>query len=330
MVDLRTRYLGLDLVHPIVASASPLSKTLDGIRRLEDAGAAAIVLASLFEEQIRELEERQTKGDAWSEGPSYFPLAHDQAVTPEGYLELIRRAREAVDAPIIPSLNGSSPEGWIRYARLMQEAGASALELNVYFVPADLTLTGREVEDRTERVVRAVCTSVDIPVAVKLGPYYSAFGEIAWRLVKAGAKGLVLFNRFYQPDVDLETMEVAPTLELSWSAELRLPLLWIALLSGRLPVSLAATSGVETARDAVKYIAAGADVVMVASTLLRHGPQSLGQLRADLGDWMERRGYLSVGDLRGILAQRRVPDPSAYERANYRRVLQEYRNPYLR
>jgi dihydroorotate dehydrogenase (fumarate) len=333
-MDLRTRYLGLDLEHPIVASASPLSRSLDGVRRLEDAGAAAIVLFSLFEEQIRHEQEAlvhltQAGTESFAESLSYFPAAHEYRVGPDEYLELIRRARAAVGVPIIASLNGMSSEGWTSYARLMQEAGASALELNVYYVPASLTTTGREVEERTESVVRLVRASVDLPLAVKVGPFYSAFGEMAQRLVTAGADGLVLFNRFYQPDFDLDKLEVRPSLDLSWSAELRIPLLWVAVLHGRIEASLAATSGVETPRDVVKYLLAGADVVMSASSLLRHGPGRLGELRHGLADWMERRSYSSVSELRGAMSQKNVGDPAAFERANYVRVLQSYRNPYL-
>lgn len=333
-MDLRTRYLGLELEHPLVASASPLSRNVAGVRRLEDAGAAAVVLFSLFEEQIRHQEEARahltTVGtDSFAESLSYFPLVHEPSAGPDDYLELIRRAREAVEIPVIASLNGMTNAGWTQYARLMQEAGASALELNIYFVAASMRLTAREVEDRVVDIVRSVRAAVDIPLAVKLGPFYTAFGEMAQRLAAAGADGLVLFNRFYQPEFDLEKLEVVPTLDLSWSAELRLPLLWIAVLRGRVDLSLAATSGVETAQDVVKYLLAGADVVMSASSLLRHGPSRLGELRAGLADWMAHHDYESVSALRGAMSQQSVADPEAFERANYVRVLQSYRNPYL-
>jgi dihydroorotate dehydrogenase (fumarate) len=332
-MDLKTTYLGLDLEHPVVASASPISRTLDGIRSLEDGGAAAIVLFSLFEEQIRHdaaAHEHLTGvgTESFGEALSYFPAVESFQVGPDAYLELIRRAREAVSIPVIASLNGTSPTGWTEHATLMEQAGASALELNIFHIPADLETTGGEVEARYEEVVRHVRQAVDLPLAVKLGPYFSATGQMAVRLAAAGADALVLFNRFYQPDFDLRALEVRPDLELSTPAEIRLPLLWIAVLRGRIDVDLAATTGVESGGEVIKYLLAGADTVMTTSALLRHGPGHLRTLVRELVDWMAETGYESVSRLRGVLSQERVADPTAFERANYVRALAEYRNPY--
>lgn len=331
MVDLSTTYMGLRLAHPIVASAGPLSHTLDGIRRLEDGGAAAIVLFSLFEEQIRR-ENAATEHllgvgtESFPEALDYFPRVEDYEVGPEPYLELIRRAREATDVPILGSLNGTTSEGWIDYAAKIEQAGAAALELNVYYIPADLAATGREVEARYLDVLRAVKAAVGIPVAMKLGPFFSAFGEMARRLVKAGADGLVLFNRFYQPDFDLERLDVAPTLELSNPREIRLPLLWLAVLHGRLDVSLAASTGVHSCDEVVKYVMAGADAVMTTSALLQNGPEHAQTLITGLRGWMEARGYASVAQMKGSMSQLSVADPSAFERANYIKVLESFKD----
>jgi len=332
-VDLRTRYLGLDLAHPIVASASPLSKSLDGIRRLEDAGAAAIVLFSLFEEQIHQENEAfdhlsEFGSESFAESLSYFPAVGQDPVGPDSYLELIRRAREAVAVPLIGSLNGMTDQGWTSFARLIAEAGAHAIELNVFSLPTDPTISARDVEQRTVDVVTEVRRTVAIPVAVKLSPFFSAPGELAARLVAAGADGLALFNRFYQPDFDLERLEVEPSLELSQPSEIRLPLLWIALLHGRVRVSLAATTGVESATEVVKYLLAGADAVMTTSALLRHGVGHLRTLIAGLSEWLERHECDSVAQIRGSMSLRKVANPEAFERANYIRILQSYRSPY--
>lgn len=326
MADLHTTYLGLPLAHPIVASASPLSKSLDGVRRLEDGGAAAIVLASLFEEQIRQEQEMFDRltalgADSHGEAAAYFPTVPGLQAGPEAYLELVSRARRAVGVPVIASLNGSTPSGWVEHARLLQQAGAHAIELNVFFVPADPALTGREVEQRCEQVVHAVCAAVTIPVAVKVGPFFSAMGEMARRFAAAGARGLVLFNRFYQPDFDLDRLDVAPTVELSTSAEIRLPLLWIAVLRGRVPVSLAATTGVHAPADAVKYLLAGADAVMTTSALLKNGPGHARVLAEGIGEWLEAKGLASVATIQGAMSQQHVADPEAFERANYMRIL---------
>ena len=283
-MKLDTTYLGgLDLKHPIVASAGPISQTLDGIKRLEDGNAAAIVMFSLFEEQIRaenDLAERMMAAgtDSFGESLSYFPEVAEREAGPEDYLKLLQNAVEATDVPIIASLNGTTNEGWVDYARLLQDAGAHALELNVYYILADLETMGADVEQRYVDVLSAVKSAVTIPVAIKLGPYFSAFGSMARILVDAGADGLVLFNRFYQPDFDLDAMEVSPTLELSESNEIHLPLLWIGVFAGRIEASIAATTGVRNAEQVVKYLLAGADVVMTTSSLLRNGPRHMADL----------------------------------------------------
>jgi dihydroorotate dehydrogenase (fumarate) len=334
-MNLRTTYLGLELAHPVIASAGPLSHTLDDIRRLEDGGASAVVLFSLFEEQIRYERESfahymHTSSNSYAESLSYFPEVEDYDVGPRSYLDLIENAREVVDIPIIASLNGITPAGWTDYARRMADAGASAIELNIFYIAADPNATGREVEQRYLDIVAAVRQAVTIPVAVKLGPFFSAMGEMADRLVDAGADGLVLFNRFYQPDFDLDQLEVVPDLQLSTPAEIRLPLLWIAVLYGRVRASLAATTGVETATEVVKYLLAGADAVMTTSALLRHGPAHLGTLVDGLCDWMQEKGYESVAQMQGAMSQQKVADPQAFERANYIRILHSYRNPFVR
>jgi dihydroorotate dehydrogenase (fumarate) len=328
--DLKTTYLGLALAHPIVASASPLARSVDGVRSLEDGGAAAIVLASLFEEQIVRDNESfahyaAAGTESFAESLSYFPAVPGAPAGPDEYLELVAAARAAVDVPVIASLNGASEYGWVEFATQLEAAGAHAIELNIFHLPLDAEATGREVEDRYVRVVQAVRHAIRIPLAVKLSPYFSAFGEMAARLVRAGANGLVLFNRFYQPDFDLERLEVVPNLELSTPHEIRLPLLWIAVLRGRLSASLAATSGVQTAAEVVKYLLAGADVAMTTSALLRHGPTHLRTLVAGLTRWMEGHRYESVAQLRGAMSQQNVADPDAFERANYVRVLHSWR-----
>jgi dihydroorotate dehydrogenase (fumarate) len=328
-MNLDTTYMGLALKHPIVASAGPISHTLDGIKKLEDGNAAAIVMFSLFEEQIRHenamAEQRLSAGtESFGESLSYFPDVADHEVGPDSYLELVQRAVEDCDVPIIASLNGITSEGWIDYAKLLEQAGAHALELNVYYIPADLETMGADVEQRYVDVLAAVKSAVTIPVAIKLGPYFSAFGSMARILVDAGADGLVLFNRFYQPDFDLETMAVAPSLELSQPNEIRLPLLWIAVIAGRIDTSIAATTGVATSEQVIKYLLAGADVAMTTSSLLRSGPRHMADLLRGLAQWMNDKGYDSVDQLRGAMSQRHAADPAAFERANYIKVLQSY------
>ncbi|CAN5878770.1 dihydroorotate dehydrogenase-like protein [soil metagenome] len=330
MVDLETTYMGMRLAHPVIASASPLSKDTDGIKRLEDGGASAIVMFSLFEEQIRgeqeALEVLSSAGsNSFAESLSYFPPVDAYRVGPDRYLELIRRARESVRVPIIASLNGITNEGWIDYAKQMHQAGASAIELNVYLVAADLDMTGRDVEQRFVDILGAVKASVPIPVALKKGPLFSAFGNMARRLDEAGADALVLFNRFYQPDFDLERLEVVPNLELSTPSEIRLPLLWIAVLAGRIKASLAATTGVRSGVEVVKYLLAGADAVMSTSAVLDHGPAHLGRLVTELREWLEARDYSSVTQMKGAMSQLKVADPASLVRANYIKVLETYK-----
>jgi dihydroorotate dehydrogenase (fumarate) len=333
-MDLATTYLGLTLKHPIVASASPLSRTLDGIKRMEDAGAAAVVMFSLFEEQIRHENDFfdymiEAGNEQFPESLTYFPHVEDYRVGPDSYLDLIRKAAEATDIPIIASLNGITKAGWTDYAKEMQQAGAKAIELNVYYIPAGIDITGAEVEQRYLDVVAAVKSAVTVPVSVKLSPFFSSTGDMAKRLVGAGADGLVLFNRFYQPDFDLDELEVVPDLELSSASEIRLPLLWIAVLHGRLKCSLAATRGVQTGVEVIKYVMAGADAVMTTSALLRNGVGHMKTLLDGMTGWMERRGYDSVKQMKGSMSQLKVGDPSAFERANYIKVLQSYKSPYI-
>ena len=330
MPDLSTTYLGLPLAHPVVASASPLGGSLDGVRALEDGGAAAIVLPSLFEEQIIRDNESFARysaagSESFAESLSYFPAVPGASVGPEEYLSLIAGARAAVGVPVIASLNGASERGWVDFATRLEAAGAHAIELNIFYLPVAAEATGREVEDRYVRVVRAVRSAITIPLAVKLSPYFSAFGEMAGRLVDAGANGLVLFNRFYQPDFDLDKLEVVADLELSTPLEIRLPLLWIAVLCSRLQASLAATSGVHSSAEVVKYLLAGADAVMTTSALLRNGAAHLRLLVDGLAGWMEDQGYASVAQMRGAMSQHNVADPEAFERANYVRILQSWR-----
>ena len=336
-MDLRTTYMGMELKHPIVASASPLSGSVASIKRLEDAGAAAVVMLSLFEEQLKHesaaLEYLMTAGtESFAESLNYFPEVEDfkdYTVGPDSYLELLRKASEAVDIPIIGSLNGITNTGWIEYAQLMQEAGAKGIELNIYYIPADLTTSGREVEERYIDIVRAVKSAVTVPVAVKLSPFFSAIGSMAKALDDAGADALVLFNRFYQPDFDLDKLEVAPNLHLSTPDEIRLPLLWIAVLYGRLRASLGATRGVHTPLEVVKYLMAGADAVMTTSSLLKNGIDYLTTLRDGLRTWMEMHRYVSVAQMKGSMSQRNVADPTAFERANYIKTLESYKGDYI-
>lgn len=330
-MDLSTTYLGLKLKHPIVPSASPLSKSLDSIRQLEDAGASAIVMYSLFEEQIEGeshlLDHYLNYGaDSFAEALDYFPEMERYNVGPDAYLELIRKAKAAVDIPIIGSLNGVSTGGWIEYAKYIQEAGADALELNLYSIATDPYQTSAEVEQLDLDIVQAVTQSVSIPVAVKVGPFFSAFANMALRLQQAGADGLVVFNRFYQPDFDLERLTVVPNLILSSQHELRLPLRWVAILYGRIPIDFAITSGVHTHEDVLKGLMAGAQVMMMTSELLRNGVGRIGEIVKSLESWMEEHEYTSVKQMQGSMSQRNVAEPAAFERANYMKVLQSWQH----
>jgi len=314
--------MGLPLANPLVASASPLSQTVDGIRRLAAAGVGAVVLYSLFEEQLqreavetaRLLDERV---DSFAESLSYFPSIVEEEAGPRRYLSLLERAAAAVEIPVIGSINGVTPGGWVEYARAMQDSGAAAIELNIYYLPGDPTLSGRDVEQRHLDILLRVKHAVDIPVAVKLSPYFSSTGEMAMRLDEAGADALVLFNRFLQPDVDPDRLSIESKIGLSTPVEGRLPRTWIALLHGRVGCSLAATSGVETAADVAKFLLAGADVVMTASALLRHGVEYAMDLLSGLTDWMTQKSFTSIDEVRGLLAVPREGDEAQFERAGY-------------
>ncbi len=329
-MDLSTQYLGLNLKNPLVASASPLCSDLDTLKNMEETGLAAVVLESLFEEQIRRdeqsLDHFLTQGtESFAEALSYFPEPSSFDRGPEEYLEHIRKAKEAVSVPVIASLNGVSSGGWMDYAKRIQEAGADALELNIYYIPTDLTMPGEKIEQMYVDNVKTVCAAVDIPVAVKLSPYFSNMANMAGRLTEAGAKGLVLFNRFYQPDIDLETLEVVPNLVLSSPEEMRLPLRWVAILYGRVGADLAGTSGIHRAEDVLKMLMAGANVAMMTSALLIHGIGRAGEVLKGMTAWMEEHEYDSVRQMIGSLSQKSCPEPSAFERANYMKVLQSYR-----
>jgi dihydroorotate dehydrogenase (fumarate) len=328
-VDLSTSYLGLKLKNPLVISACPLSGDVDHLRRLEEAGAAAAVLPSLFEEQIEHDAAEMSKvhefhTDSFAESLTYFPAEDDYAAEPEEYLATIAAAKKAVKMPIIASLNGASKGGWVRYAKMMQDAGADALELNIYFVAADLEMTSRDVESRYLDLVAAVKQSISIPLAVKVGPYFSAMGNMALRLAESGADGLVLFNRFYQPDIDLASMEAQPRLHLSSPYELLLPLRWIAILHGHIGASLAATGGIHDAAGLLKALLAGADVGMITSVLYQKGVGQVGRILAEMQQWMEENEYDSVEQLKGSMSRENCPDPAAFQRGNYMKTLTSY------
>jgi dihydroorotate dehydrogenase (fumarate) len=330
-MNLKTTYLGMGLRTPLVVSASPLSEGLDAIRRMEDAGAAAIVLYSLFEEQLtresQELEHHLAHGtESFAEALTYFPTAGEFRLGPEGYLEHIRRAKEAVAIPIIGSLNGSTAGGWTAYARQIEAAGADALELNIYSIPTDAYRTGAEVEEAYLEILRQVKAEVRIPVAVKLSPFFSNMAYMARQLAEAGADGLVLFNRFYQPDINLEQLEVQPHLILSTPMALRLPMRWIALLHGRFGTSLAATSGIHTSHDVLKIVMAGADVTMLCSTLYRHGIEYIRTIEREMVDWMTEHEYDSIEQMRGSMSQRNCPEPAQFERAQYIKTLHSFKS----
>jgi dihydroorotate dehydrogenase (fumarate) len=325
-MDLATTYMGLRLRSPLVASASPLTGEPDTLRRLADAGAAAAVMPSVFEEQLThdalELDELwESTADHFVEAHSYFPEYQDVNLEARAHLLRIEAAKRAVTIPVIASLNGSTPGGWVRHARRMQDAGADALELNLYTVAADPAVDAAGLEERQLELVASVRSAVSVPLALKLGPFYSALANLAVRLDAAGADALVLFNRFYQPDLDLDELDVVPRLVLSTSDELRLPLRWIGILHGRVRASLAATTGVHTGLDAAKVLLAGADVAMTTSALLRHGPERLAGIERELVEVLTEHGYGSVAELRGSMSSRNLPDPAGFERANYMRTL---------
>lgn len=329
MVDLTTRYLGMTLRSPLVVSASPLSERIFNIKQMEDAGAGAVVLHSLFQEQLeqeqRELHHHTTYGtESFAEALTYFPEPTSFHLGPDAYLKHIRKAKDTVDIPVIASLNGSTLGGWINFARLIEDAGADALELNLYSIPADVNITGGAVEARYLEVVAAVREAVSIPLAIKLSPFFSNMANMARRFDEVGANALVLFNRFYQPDIDLENLEVYPHVLLSTPQDLRLPLRWIAILYGRIRADLAATSGVHQAEDVLKMLMAGANVTMMASALLKNGIDHLRIVEADLVRWMEEHEYESVQQMQGSMSQQHAGNPSAFERAQYMRALTTY------
>ena len=329
MVDITTTYLGMTLKSPLVASASPLAQDLDNIKRMEDAGAAAVVLNSLYEEQIQ-LERESLLHylsygtESYAEALNFFPEPEIFYAKSDSYLEHIRKCREQTDIPIIPSLNGATLGGWVSFAKEMEEAGASAIELNIYNIPTDPNQAGVEVENLTVDIVRAVKENVSVPVAVKLSPYYSNMANIAQRLDQAGADALVLFNRFYQPDINLETLEAEPNILLSTPFDLRLPLRWIAILYGKIEADLAATSGIHYATDALKVLMAGANIACMTSAILKHGIDYFMKVEADLGVWLQEHEYESIEQLRGSVSQQHTKDPTAFERAQYMRGLKTY------
>lgn len=329
-MNLSTTYLGFELAHPLIVGASPLVDDLGTVKRLEDAGAAAIVMHSLFEEQItREqlntIMDMEMHADSFAEALSYFPEPEDYRLGPEAYLEQIRRIKAAVGVPVIASLNGTTSRGWLQYATQLQEAGADALELNVYYLATQPWETGQTVEQRTIDIVKGVRQAVTVPVAVKLSPFFSALPHLAAQLAEAGANGLVLFNRFYQPDIDLEALEISPSLQLSTSAELLLRLRWLAILSGQVKADLACSGGVHTPADALKAVMAGAQAVQLVSALLQHGPEKITELRQGMTRWLEEHQYESLGQALGSMSHRNCPRPEALERANYVRILQTWR-----
>ena len=331
MTDLSTTYLGLNLKNPLVASASPLSKKLDQARKLEDAGISAIVMYSLFEEQIihesLELDHYLNQGsESFSEALSYLPDGGLYGISPEKYLNQVAGLKKALSIPVIGSLNGVSKGGWTNYARKIEEAGADALELNLYFIPTDMDMTSNDIENMQVELVAEVKSAINIPLAVKISPFVTSIPNFTKRLVDAGADGLVLFNRFYQPDFDLDELEIIHSLDLSTSADLRLPLRWISILHGKVDVDFALTSGVHSYKDVLKSMMAGAKVAMTASNLLHHGEQVIGPILSDLEEWMKEREYESIQQMQGSMSQKSVKEPAAFERANYMKVLGSFRD----
>ena len=331
MVDLSTTYLGLQLKNPLVASASPLSKKVESVQKMEEAGISAVVMYSLFEEQIihesRALDHYLNLGTyTYAEALTYFPEMEHYNIGPESYLELIGKLKKAVQIPIIGSLNGVSSGGWVEYAHRIQEAGADALELNMYYVATDANQTAADLEKAYVELVRDVRSKIHIPLAVKLSPYFTNLPNLTRHLVDAGANGLVLFNRFIQPDIDIETLDVVPNLQLSTSQELRLPLRWVAILYGRTHADLALTSGVHTSQDIIKSVMAGASVAMVASEFIAHGSGRATTMLTELEDWLQKYEYESIVQMRGNMSQKSVAEPSAFERANYMKALTSFDN----
>jgi dihydroorotate dehydrogenase (fumarate) len=329
-MDLSTKYMGLSLKNPLVASASPLSKEISNIKKLEDAGTSAVVMYSLFEEQIiheqEELDYYLTRGsESFAEALTYFPKIEEYNLGPHEYVEHIRKAKEAVDIPIIGSLNGISNTGWSDYAKSIEEAGANAIELNIYYIPTDLSLSSADIESLYLENLERVKNSVNIPVAMKLSPYFSSMANMAKRLDEAGADGLVLFNRFYQPDINLDSLEVEPGVVLSTSNDLRLPLRWVAILYGKIKASLAATTGVHGAADALKMIMAGADVTMLCATLLKNGIGKVSEIEKDMAEWLEKKGYESIEQIKGMMSHKSIANPAAFERSNYMKALSGYK-----
>jgi len=328
MPEINTKYMGLELRSPLVVSSNPLSQKVDNIAAMEDAGAGAVVLFSLFEEQIRKEAAQvervyQSTTNAFAEASDFFPALEDYSVGTGQYLEIIRQAKERVDMPVIASLNGITPEGWIEYARDIEAAGADGLEINVYFIPADIRMTAGDVEKRYLDIVKLLRETVKIPLAVKLSPYFSSIGHMSKQLHETGADALVLFNRFYQPDFDIDELKAVPNLDLSHPSEIRLPLLWIAVLYGRIPVSLAATTGVHGAKELIKYLLAGADVGMCASALLKHGIPWISDILDDLKTYMNEMNFQSIDSFRGSMSQKDISDPTAYERSNYIQIVDD-------
>ncbi|MBD2302912.1 dihydroorotate dehydrogenase-like protein [Nostoc sp. FACHB-87] len=329
-MDITTTYMGLQLRSPLVPSSSPLTENVDNIQRMEDAGAGAVVMHSLFEEQLilesYELHHHLTYGtESFAESLTYFPEPERFRIGPDEYLELIHKAKEKVDIPIIGSLNGSSLDGWTDYARLLEQAGISALELNTYYVQTDTELPGEDIEESYVNMVRNVKASVNVPVAVKLSPYFTNMANFAQRLDHAGADALVLFNRFYQPDINLETLEVEPNVLLSTPHDIRLPLRWIAILYDRIHADLAATSGIHNAHDVLKMLMVGANITMLCSVLLRQGINHIRCIEEEMRQWMEKHEYESVRQLQGSMSQKNCPNPSAFERAQYMKALRTYK-----
>ena len=329
-MDLSTKYMGLNLRTPLVVSASPLSENLDNIRKMEDAGATGVLIYSLFEEQITsdrlELHHHLTYGtDSYAEALTYFPEPSEFHLGPEGYLNHIRKAKEAVKMPVIASLNGTSAGGWTNYAKEMQQAGADALELNIYYIPTDVDLTGAQVEQTYLDILSMVRDVVTIPVAIKLSPFFSSLANVARRLDQGGADGLVFFNRFYQPDINLEHLEVRPNIILSTPQALRLPMRWIAILHGRIKASLAATSGIHTAQDVLKIMMVGADAAMLCSVLYRHGIDHIKNMEREIETWMSEHEYNSIRQMQGSMSQENCSDPSEFERAQYVKALHSFK-----